>query len=138
MSGKFSNTATSLPTNSLKDEDYIREIVQSEVFLIFEDIKGELEAKIKSIDRNILELRNDVQRVKTQHGLQELAEISEKMERIESEMQILKYHQQNTIKISRTKSLDKDRKPIFKREDSVYDFSSVILGLEETDKNSKS
>ena len=138
MSGKFSNTATSLPANSLKDEDYIREIVQSEVFLIFEDIKGELEAKIKSIDRNILELRNDVQRVKTQHGLQELAEISEKMERIESEMQILKYHQQNTIKISRTKSLDKDRKPIFKREDSVYDFSSVILGLEETDKNSKS
>lgn len=138
MSGKFSNTATSLPANSLKDEDYIREIVQSEVFLIFEDIKGELEAKIKSIDRNILELRNDVQRVKTQHGLQELAEISEKMERIEAEMQILKYHQQNTIKISRTKSLDKDRKPIFKREDSVYDFSSVILGLEETDKNSKS
>ena len=138
MSGKFSNTATSLPTNSLKDEDYIREIVQSEVFLIFEDIKGELEAKIKSIDRNILELRNDVQRVKTQHGLQELAEISEKMERIESEMQILKYHQQNTIKISRTKSLDKDRKPIFKREDSVYDFSSVILGLEETDKDNKS
>ena len=53
-------------------------------------------------------------------------------------MQILKYHQQNTIKISRTKSLDKDRKPIFKREDSVYDFSSVILGLEETDKDSKS
>lgn len=138
MSGKFSNTATSLPNNSLRDEDYIREIVQSEVFLIFEDIKGELEAKIKSIDRNILELRNDVQRVKTQHGLQELAEISEKMERIEAEMQILKYHQQNTIKISRTKSLDKDRKPIFKREDSVYDFSSVILGLEETDKNSKS
>ena len=138
MSGKFSNTATSLPANSLKDEDYIREIVQSEVFLIFEDIKGELEAKIKSIDRNILELRNDVQRVKTQHGLQELAEISEKMERIEAEMQILKYHQQNTIKISRTKSLDKDRKPIFKREDSVYDFSSVILGLEETDKDNKS
>lgn len=30
-------------------------------------------------------------------------------------MQILKYHQQNSIKISRTKSLDKDRKPIFKR-----------------------
>ena len=79
MSGKFSNTATSLPANSLKDEDYIREIVQSEVFLIFEDIKGELEAKIKSIDRNILELRNDVQRVKTQHGLQELAEISAKI-----------------------------------------------------------
>lgn len=53
------------------------------------------------------------------------------MDRIEAEMQILKYHQQNTIKISRTKSLDKDRKPIFKRDDSVYDFSSVILGLEE-------
>lgn len=73
-----------------------------------------------------------------QHGLQELAEIGEKMDRIEAEMQILKYHQQNTIKISRTKSLDKDRKPIFKRDDSVYDFSSVILGLEETDKDNKS
>lgn len=71
------------------------------------------------------------------HGLQELAELSEKMEKIEAEMQILKYHQQNTIKISRTKSLDKDRKPIFKREDSVYDFSSVILGLEETGKDNK-
>ena len=78
-----------------------------------------------------------MQRLKTQHGLQELAELSEKMERIETEMQILKYHQQHPTNISRTKSLDKDRKPIFKRDDSVYDFSSVILGLEETGKDSK-
>lgn len=45
-------------------------------------------------------------------------------------MQILKYHQQNTLKVSRTKSLDKERKPIFKREDNQYDFSSIVLGLD--------
>jgi hypothetical protein len=45
-------------------------------------------------------------------------------------MQILKYHHQNTLKVSRTKSLDKERKPIFKREDNQYDFSSIVLGLE--------
>jgi len=45
-------------------------------------------------------------------------------------MQILKYHQQLSMKNSRSKSLDKGRKPIFKRDNENYDFSSVILGLE--------
>lgn len=52
------------------------------------------------------------------------------MERLEAQVQILKYHHQNTMKVSRTKSLDKERKPIFKRDDSQVDFSSIVLGLE--------
>lgn len=52
------------------------------------------------------------------------------MERLEAQVQILKYHHQNTLKVSRTKSLDKERKPIFKKDDSQVDFSSIVLGLD--------
>ena len=59
MSNKFSSTGTTFgPSNLFRQEELIREIVQNEVFLIFEDIKLEIESKIKSIDRNIIELRN--------------------------------------------------------------------------------
>lgn len=82
------------------------------MLLIFEDIKVEIEAKIKSIDRNITDLRNDVRRIAEQHRLTQPSasfpgELVERMERLEAQVQILKYHHQNTLKVSRTKSLDK-------------------------------
>lgn len=40
MSGKFSSTGTAFgPSNVFRQEEFIREIVQNEVYLIFEDIK---------------------------------------------------------------------------------------------------
>lgn len=131
MSGKFSSTGTSFAGSGLfKQEEHIREIVQSEMLLVFEDIKAEIETKIKSIDRNISELRTDLRRICEQLKLPQGAELLERMEKIEAQMQILNYHQQNTLKVSRSKSLDKERKPIFKRDDNQYDFSSIVLGLE--------
>ena len=62
----------------------------------------------------------------------------EKLEKVEAEVQVLKYNQQLTLKSSRTRSLDKERKPIFKKGSSEnYDFSSVILGLEESEVKSE-
>ena len=60
---------------------------------------------------------------------QDLSDVVAKIEKIEAEMQLLRYHQQFELKTSRTKSLDKERKPIFRRSDDQYDFTSVILGL---------
>ena len=60
---------------------------------------------------------------------QDLSDVLSRIEKIEAEMQLLRYHQQFELKTSRTKSLDKERKPIFKKSDDQYDFSSVILGL---------
>jgi hypothetical protein len=131
MSGKFSSTGTSFAGSSLfKQEEFIREIVQSEMMLVFDDIKAEIEAKIKSIDRNITDLRADLRRICEQLRQPPGADLLERMEKIEAQMQILKYHQQNTLKVSRSKSLDKERKPIFKRDDTQYDFSSIVLGLD--------
>ena len=40
MSGKLSSTGTAFGTSNIyRQEEFIREIVQNEVFLIFEDIK---------------------------------------------------------------------------------------------------
>jgi len=39
MSGKFSNTGTTLPSQTFRHEDFIREIVQDEVFQLFSSIK---------------------------------------------------------------------------------------------------
>lgn len=59
MSNLFSNTGSNFgPSNIYRQQDVIREIVQNEVLLLFEDIKEEIEMKIKSIDRNIFDLRN--------------------------------------------------------------------------------
>ena len=100
------------------------------MMLIFEDIKVEIEAKIRSIDRNIIDLRSEMCRMGEQQKVSLSADLLDRKEKIEAQMQILKYHQQNTLKVSRTKSLDKERKPIFKREDNQYDFSSIVLGLD--------
>ena len=69
----------------------------------------------------------------------EWGEVLEKIDKMEAEVQVLKYNQQLSLKSSRTRSLDKERKPIFKRGHSEnYDFSSVILGLEEAEVKSES
>lgn len=95
MSGKFTSTATSLPNSSiLRQEDYIREIVQSEFLFLFEDIKVEIETKIKSIDKNITQLRLDLARLHQQGKPQGLHEVLEKIEKVEAEVQLLRYHQQ--------------------------------------------
>jgi hypothetical protein len=40
MSGKFSSTGAGFGTSNIyRQEDFVREIVQNEVYLIFEDIK---------------------------------------------------------------------------------------------------
>lgn len=80
----------------------------------------------------------DLKRILEQQKQTNFIDLLNRMEKIEAEMQVLKYHHQNTLKISRSKSLDKERKPIFKREDTHYDFSSIVLGLEnETDAKSE-
>jgi uncharacterized protein (DUF3084 family) len=129
---KFSSTGTSFhlnPSALTRTDDQLRELVQDEVFLVMDEIKLEIETKIKSIDRNILELRAEIKRLQVGKVDREIAELVEKMEKIEAEMQVLKYHQ-FSMKNSRSKSLDKERKPIFKKDMETYDFSSVILGLE--------
>jgi len=45
----------------------------------------------------------------------ELSAVMDKMDKIEAEMKILKYHQQFSLRNSRSQSLDKERKPIFKK-----------------------
>jgi hypothetical protein len=79
MSGKFSNTTLFTTASTIKDDEHIREIVQNEVFLIFEDIKLELETKIKSIDKNILELRDEVKRIYDHQKLGEFNELLQKL-----------------------------------------------------------
>jgi len=131
MSGKFSSTGTTFGTSNVyRQEEFIREIVQNEVYLIFEDIKVEIESKIKSIDKNIIELKKDLRQIKDNSKNQhDLSDVVAKIEKVEAEVQLLRYHQQFELKTSRTKSLDKERKPIFRRSDDQYDFTSVILGL---------
>ena len=137
MSGKFSSTGTAFGTSNIyRQEEFIREIVQNEVFLIFEDIKVQIESKIKSIDKNIIELKKEIRQLKDHSKThQDLSDVVAKIEKIEAEMQLLRYHQQFELKTSRTKSLDKERKPIFRRSDDQYDFTSVILGLQTQSKS---
>lgn len=84
--------------------------------VLFDDIKVEIETKIKSIDKNISEIKRDINRLEKQNKVQNnLAEVVEKLDKIQAEMQILRYHQQFELKTSRAKSFDKERKPIFRR-----------------------
>jgi len=109
MSGKFSSTGTAFGTSNIyRQEEFIREIVQNEVYLIFEDIKVEIESKIKSIDKNIIELKKDLRQIKDNtKNQQDLSDVVAKIEKVEAEVQLLRYHQQFELKTSRTKSLDK-------------------------------
>jgi hypothetical protein len=104
--------------------------------LLLDDIRVEIEAKVRSIDRSIIDLRREVQQIgqyaKQQQGM---SDVFERLEKVEAEMQLLRYHQQFELKSSRAKSFDKERKPIFSRKDSEHeDFSSLVLGLESDSK----
>lgn len=80
MSGKFSNTATTFGgSNLVRQEDLIREIVQNEFYILFEDIKIEIETKIKSIDKHIIELRQEVHSMKANSKQQSMAGVLEKL-----------------------------------------------------------
>lgn len=71
MSGKFSSTAASFgASHLLRQEETIREICQQEFLGLFEDIKMEIETKIKSIDRNIIELRTEMKALAKQNKLE--------------------------------------------------------------------
>ena len=58
MSNKFSTTTASFGNSNLfrpeKQEELIREIAQNEFLELFDEIKVEIETKIKSIDKNII------------------------------------------------------------------------------------
>lgn len=56
MSGKFTNTTTSFGVSSVRQEEWIRDIVQNEMLGILDDIKFEIETKIKSIDQHITDI----------------------------------------------------------------------------------
>ena len=81
MSNLFSNTGSNFgPSNIYRQQDVIREIVQNEVLLLFEDIKEEIEMKIKSIDRNIFDLRNQLRNINFNNKQQkDLAELNAKI-----------------------------------------------------------
>jgi hypothetical protein len=49
------------------------------VFLIFEDIKIEIESKIKSIDKSIYELKNNIRRITEQSKSDDLNVLLHKM-----------------------------------------------------------
>lgn len=67
---------------------------------------------------------------------QSLSEVMEKLDKIEAEMQLLRYQQQFELRTSRARSFDKERKPIF-RKDSNEDFAT-ILGVEQEIRQAKS
>ena len=84
MSHKFSSTAASFNNSTLlRQEEHIREIVQSELMVLFDDIKVEIETKIKSIDRNICDIKKDIARLERQNKVQNnLGEVIEKLDKI--------------------------------------------------------
>lgn len=49
------------------------------MMLIFDDIKVEIEAKIKSIDRNIIDLRNELRKMGEQHKVAVNADLLDRM-----------------------------------------------------------
>jgi hypothetical protein len=53
--------------------------VQSEMMLIFEDIKVEIESKIKSIDRNIIDLRKELRKMGEQQKVAVNADLLDRM-----------------------------------------------------------
>ena len=81
MSGKFSSTTNTFATPSLvKQEQYFREIAQQEFLGMFDDIKIEIQTKIKSIDKNIIEIRKEINKIKDQNKQQQnLSEVLEKI-----------------------------------------------------------
>jgi len=51
--------------------------------VLFDDIKVEIETKIKSIDKNISEIKRDINRLEKQNKVQNnLAEVVEKLDKI--------------------------------------------------------
>lgn len=110
---------------------------------MFDDIRVEIEDKIKSIDRNIGLLREEVTQLvlqgkssQSQPSHQHSQEIKDKLDKIEAEMQLLRYQQQLELRTSRARSYDKERKPIFKKDRDHEDFGSLVLGLDSAEKKS--
>lgn len=75
-------------------------------------------------------MKGQIRKLAECHNESDLGELFQKMDKIEADIQVLKYHQQSALKNSRAKSLDKERKPIFKKYSEHFDFSSIIMGVE--------
>ena len=139
MSNKeFAKTQSYFP-----NDERVRIIVQEEIEDLFSQIKTEIERKIKQIDRNILELKSDVQDIlkqKTQPPAVDLAEVFKKLESLENTVSNLeKYKKEEIEKINsgiREKSAEKERSSLFKKTSTAPNLQEILFGQENIEQNS--